>query len=223
MIFNEAGMISQPNILPGEVELCSGEVRGLLQQLGCPVSDFSIADNFPDSVGINSQVELVEFLQNYQSRILVPIELPAIFRAYQHAAHNECRELLALDRELSANPVLQRFSAASQHIGRLHLKRLRPLRDDKVVQRYLRAIEAGEAQAWHTPVYGLTLAIFSLPLRQGLAAYAWQTVNGFIQASGSRLPLNDEATRSAVDNWCAAAKSKIESLLPTTPSPFAVV
>lgn len=215
-------MISQPNILPGEGELCSGEVRGLLQQLGCPVSDFSIADNFPDSVGIHSSVQLVEFLQKYESRILVPIELPAIFKAYQHAIHNECRELVALDRELSAAPALERFASASQHIGRLHLKRLRPLRDDKVVQRYLRAIEAGEAQGWHTLVYGLTLAVFSLPLRQGLGAYAWQTVNGFIQASGSRLPLSDEAARNAAENWCAIAKLKIESLLPSVPSPVAL-
>ena len=43
----------------------------------------------------------------------------------------------------------------------------RPLRDQRLVQRYLTAVEQGEAQGWHTLVYGLTLAVYSLPLRQG--------------------------------------------------------
>jgi hypothetical protein len=53
------------------------------------------------------------------------------------------------------------------------------LRDERLVQRYLSAVEFGQANGWHTVVYGITLAMYSLPLRQGLLHYAQQTLGAF--------------------------------------------
>ena len=64
---------------------------------------------------------------------------------------------------------------------------MRPLRDDRVVQRYLDAVESGRAFGWHTIMYGLTLAVYSLPLRQGLLFYAQQTLAGLAAAAESEL------------------------------------
>src|SRR5690242_15842649 len=115
---------------------------------------------------------LRRFLWHYQKQVLLPIELPAIQSAHHHGEHNELRELVALDQNLAGRLVLPDFAKPSQRAGQAQLQRLRPLRDQRIVQRYLHAVESGQAHGWHTLVYGLTLAIYSLPLRQGLLGYA---------------------------------------------------
>jgi urease accessory protein UreF len=81
------------------------------------------------------------------------------------------------------------FAEASRRVGRSQLRRLRPLLDDRRVQRYWRSVEARQAPAWHTVVYGLTMAVFSFPLRQALVNYGHQTVRGFVDSAGTRLAL----------------------------------
>ena len=141
------------------------------------------------------------FLRDYQSQILIPLELPAICRAHGHATRCEIRELIALDRQLAREPLLQSFGTASQRVGKTQLKRLRPLRDQRLVQRYLRAVQAGQAHAWHTVVYGLILSLYSLPLRQGLLSYAQQTTRGFICSVARRLELAERECQSLFDEF----------------------
>lgn len=88
----------------------------------------------------------------------------------------ELRELIAQDQRLNEQIGLTPFAAPSRRTGRLQLARLSPLRDDRIVQRYLAAVKSGKAHGWHTIVYGLTLALYSLPLRQGLLHYAQETL-----------------------------------------------
>ena len=110
--------------------------------------------------------------------------MPVITRARAHAARGHLRELIALDRELEIKPIWPIFASASRRVGRAQLERLQPLRDERTVRRYLAAVQAGEATGWHTVVYGLTLAVYSLPLRHGLLAYARQTLAGLALAAG---------------------------------------
>jgi hypothetical protein len=60
----------------------------------------------------------------------------------------------------------------------------RPLRDERTAQRYLAAVQSGQAHGWHTMVYGVTLAVYSLPLRQGLLHYAQETLSALASAAG---------------------------------------
>ena len=163
---------------------------------------------------------LREFLRDYQSRILLPFELPAIQCAQGHAARHEVRELVALDRRLAEEPILQAFAIASRRVGQYQLRKLRPLRDQRVVQRYLEAVGGGQASGWHTLVYGLTLAVYSLPLRQGLLGYAHQTTRGFIYSAARMLNLSEHQCRDLFDPLCADLPKAIEALLaqPTTTS-----
>lgn len=137
--------------------------------------------------------DLRKFLENYRTQLLVPLELPLICRAYAHASKNEFSELLEMDQQLTIESRLDLFASASKRIGQIQMKRLRPLRDQRGLQRYLRAVDSGEAHAWHTLVYGITLASFSLPLRQGLLNYSEQVLNGFVRSCGnhSRFPQED--------------------------------
>lgn len=121
------------------------------------------------------------FVRSYHKRVLQPVELPAVLRGFNHTARFELRELIAYDQELATLPELQPLAEASRRVGRFHLETLRPLQDDRFVRRYLAALDEGQVNAWHTLVYGLTLSVYSLPLRQGLISYAAQTTRGFIQ------------------------------------------
>lgn len=152
-------------------------------------------------------------LRQYQAQILVPIELPAIQAAHGHAARNELRELVALDQQLQGQPILRRFASASRRVGQGQLQKLRPLHDQRMVRRYLHAVEIGLAHGWHTLVYGLTLEIYSLALRQGLLGYAHQTTRGFIYSAARMLRLSERQCRHLFESLCAELPQAVEKLV----------
>ena len=156
---------------------------------------------------------LRQFLRDYQAQILLPFELPAIQRAHGHASRHEVRELVALDRRLVGERVLRAFAPASHRVGQYQLRKLRPLRDERVVQRYLRAVENDQADGWHTLVYGLTMAVYSLPLRQGLLGYAHQATRSFIYSGARMLCLSEHQCRDLFDALSAGLSAALEALL----------
>jgi urease accessory protein UreF len=139
--------------------------------------------------------------------------LPAIQRAFAHARRNELRELVAYDQTLAAEIALKEFSSASRIVGLAQLRRLRPLRDERFVQRYLAAVEQGAATGWHTLVYGITLAVYFLPLRPGLIGYAQRTTRGFIQSAARSLRLPEADANSLVAEFSARVPAAVEPLL----------
>lgn len=192
-----------------------GDILPLVEQLGC-------ADGLAELHGLSESLQsrpvadlpaLRNFLRLYHEQILVPHELPAIHSAHTHASCSQLRELVALDQRVSGEPALKDFAAASQRVGRAQLQKLRPLRDERVAKRYLQAVENGEAHGWHTLVYGLTLAVYSLPLRQGLMAYAWQTTNGFIHAAARPLQLTEKECRELLEERCGPLSVVVEMLI----------
>jgi len=93
------------------------------------------------------------------------------------------------------------------------LQKLRPLRDERLLQRYLHAVETGEANGWHTLVYGLPLALYSLPLRQGLLGYAQQTMRGFIHAAARSLKLTEADCGALFEELCAPLAGEVQLLV----------
>src|SRR5215468_11858462 len=162
---------------------------------------------------VRNLASLRRFLLDYQTKLLLPVELPAVQAACEHARRNELRELIAQDQALSDLNELRSFARASRRVGRAQLQKLRPLRDERIVQRYLHAVESEEAHGWHTLVYGVTLAIYSLPLRQGLLGYAHQTLRGFIYSAARSLGLSERACRQLFDELCADLPLAIEEQL----------
>jgi len=156
---------------------------------------------------------LAQFLEAYHGEILLPLELPIIYSAYQHASRHETRELIALDQQVGRQRLLQHFASASRRVGRSQLRRLRPLRDERVVQRYLQAVERGDAQGWHTLVYGVTLAMYSLPVRQGLVNYARKTLEGFVHACAVSLKLSETDCLVLVDQLSADWPRSLDRIL----------
>jgi urease accessory protein UreF len=208
-------MFSETQLALGDAAEWLGDWHPLAEQLGS-------ADGLVELGSVSSQLDLQPvrdcrslraFLLNYQQRILLPSELPAIESAHGHASRHEVRELIALDQRLTGEPVLKTFAEPSRRVGQAQLQKLRPLRDQRVVQRYLQAVEGGQAQGWHTLVYGLTLAVYSLPLRQGLLGYAHQTTRGFIYAAAKMLELSERQCREIFDEVCQPLPSAVETVL----------
>lgn len=196
------GMSSQSNGIPRHRPGLAGDPRALAAQLGSAEGILGFGDDLisPLTDEVRDVETLRRFLQAYVTGVLVAVELPAVRRAWEHACRYEIRELMELDCQLTLPLVPQAFAEASRRVGRTQLRRLRPLLDDRRVQRYWRAVEARKAPAWHTVVYGLSMAVFAFPLRQALVNYGHQTICGFIESAGNRLALSsDECDQLAVE------------------------
>jgi len=192
-----------------------GEVHPLLEQLGSADGLFALQDTCTSLSlpRVESRPALLCFLAVYRDEILLPHELPAIRQAYHHAVRHQCRELLGQDLQYGSRPALKPFLSASRRVGRDWLRRLRPLRDQRLVQRYLQAVEDKQATGWHTLVYGVTLAVFSLPVRQGLLNYASHALAGFIHAAALPLHLSEKDCRSIVRDITAPLPAALERAL----------
>jgi len=132
------------------------------------------------------------FILEYQQTVLVPVELPLIQEAFWLASRRETREILELDAKVVHRGLGVDLARASRRVGRRHLAAMRPLRDERIVQRYWQEVEAGRAHGWHTVVYGIFLALYSVPLRQGLLNYARQTQQGLVVCGVGRGQATEE-------------------------------
>jgi urease accessory protein UreF len=199
-----------------EAELL-GDLNPLLERIGSPDGFAALAGSRDPLAAstIRTTDGLRTFLTEYHTRILRPLELPAIQRAFAYAGRNELRELIAFDQSLVVEMSSKDLASASRLIGLRQLQRLRPLRDQRLVQRYLAAVEDGTANGWHTLVYGLTLAVYYLPLRPGLIGYAQRTTRGFIQSAARSLELSETDSESLIEEFSARLPAAVEPLLPT--------
>jgi len=205
-----------------QLQLPASELEGdpaLLQDcLGAPdgLGTIGLALWSRELQPVKDEPSLRSFVERYRDQVLVPVELPAIRTAFLHACRYEVRELLQVDRELTTQPVLQPFAFASQAVGRGFLRRLRPLRDVRLLRRYEQAVQRGDAHGWHTLVYGVVLAVYSLPLRQGLLGYARQTLSGFLETGGARLHLRERDLRRLEQEAHADLAAQVQRLCSAT-------
>ena len=208
-------MLPHTDLALGEATEWLGDWHPLMDQLGCTdglVGLSSLSASFRVRP-LDDLPTLRQFLKVYHAAVLLPVELPAIQRAYTHATRNELRELVAFDQEIAREPAVREFASASRRVGQGQLRKLRPLQDQRFVQRYLRAVDDGKANGWHTLVYGLTLAVYSLPLRQGLMGYATQTTRGFIYSAAKSLRFSEKECRSLLNETCEHLAGEVAPLL----------
>ena len=192
-----------------------GEAHPLIEQLGAcdGLTDYGA---YAGLAPVRDMQSLRDFLRRYQNTLLRRHEWPIIIRAHNHARRHEARELIALDAATDRIALPPGFAAASRRVGQGHLQRLRPLRDEKVVQKYLAAVDSGQANGWHTVVFGVTLAIYSLPLRQGLILYARQTLEGFLHAAARPASLSAAQCARLMDELRNRLPRDVEQVLART-------
>jgi len=198
-----------------------GDVRALARQVG------GLPGSGPGSprggVGISSgMIPWREWLGRYVREGLVGEEWPVVLEAWSHASAGRVKELLALDQAWGLRVGMRPLAEASFRVGQRQLNRLRPLRDVRVVQRYLAAVETGKAHGWHPVVYGVMLAVFAVPLRQGLMHYADQVLGGFVEGVPPGIAMSEGERSQWVKEMGEVLPVELGRLLVSVP-PMAVV
>jgi len=195
-----------------------GDVHPFTQALGSPESLASLAAlaDLVQSPQPDSLPAVDAFLARYSDRLLVPVELPAIRDAYHHLLRGEVRELILLDRQLAQPFGTSALADASRLLGRTQLRRLRPLRS-RPLQRYFEAVESGEAHGWHVVVYGVLLALFSLPLRQGLSHFALRSQEGLLESTLLGLSVTAPDRLRLRDTCVSRVPPAVQQTLPAGP------
>ena len=153
------------------------------------------------------------FLDRYERDILRPIELPAVLSAYWFANRGQFLELLELDAELSANASLMPFAEASLSVGREHLRLLKPMYDQRMVQRFRKCVVAGEARGWNPVVFGIFLSIHSVPVREGLVQFGTQLWNGFVNGAQKSCRLPDGECTELLGDYLDRLPGRIEEVI----------
>lgn len=173
-----------------------GDLAGLADQVGVGgakvAEEGALGSGSFELSGVVDLKSLRQFLIEYRDRLMVPIELPTIIEASLMVERGEFRELMGLDQSLAKKPEMRVFSESSQWIGQCHAKTMRGMKDHRTVWRYSDAIRAKKAFGWHTVVYGVVLAAFSIPVRQGIVNYCERVINGFADSAATRLNLGAE-------------------------------
>jgi urease accessory protein UreF len=120
------------------------------------------------------------WLESHRDDLVIALDWPVIVEAAEAARLGKHRDLVALDQ---GYPIRRTgpWAEASFRVGRRQLSRLRAARDLRAVQRYLDAVEAGSARAWNPIVFGVALAAFHLPYRQGLLHYGGTLLRGLAE------------------------------------------
>src|SRR3954453_3685704 len=97
-------MVKETQLALNDAAEWLGNWHPLVDQLGSAdgLVELGSVSSLLDVRPVRDISSLKKFLRNYQSKILLPLELPAIEAAHGHASRNELRELLALDHELAA-------------------------------------------------------------------------------------------------------------------------
>ena len=154
------------------------------------------ADTLTQVLGLaplQSIADLESLLECYQTTLLEPIELPAISRSSRMVARGHADELIALDQNFGGlHPEWLLLMPASTRMGRDYLNRLRPLQDERVVQRFIESVRYNRSPGHHLTVFGLTMAVFSIARRQGLAEYAQFALEAVVSTAAGKLKITQE-------------------------------
>lgn len=182
-----------------------------MEQVGSPITPSSWPPGIPPG-SIATLPSLKAWLTHFRQEVLGRKEWPATLQAWDFARQGNARDLVALDQAWAINAVTLPFAEASRRVGQRQLNRLRALRDQRVITRYIEAIEAGRAHGWHPLVYGVYLAVFSLPLRQGLMNFGAQTLSGLARAAERSNSLSEDTIHEAVNAEVALLPASIPPL-----------
>ncbi len=206
-----SALMTLPNV-PAARDAVSRIPESLAVTLGSPDAWDSVVP-VPEGPAIQTARDLLFFLRDYATGGLVARELPRIRQAWELASIGHSRELIELDRKDAAGTCENRFLQASLHVGHRQLGKLRPLRDHRVVQRYAAAVDSGMAAGRHEVVFGLALAVFGLPLRQGLLHYSSRTLAGFAGRVPTSSRLTDLEKQAVVDAILESMPASVNTLI----------
>ena len=158
---------------------------------------------------------LEQRLLAYARETLAREEWPAVLHAWQFARRGHMRDLVAFDRDWAATARRLGFAEASRAAGRRQLNKLQGLRHERRISRYRVAIDEGRADGWHPLVFGVFLAVYHLPIRQGLIQYGMRSLGLLAAAVDGTRCLHEDPRKAALDQ----VASILPLLLPVLDGP----
>ena len=162
---------------------------------------------------LGAQADPRPFLESHRDGVVIALDWPVILEAAELTRLSRHRDLIELDQNYPARRAGQ-WTEASFRVGRRQLSRLKACRDLRLVQRYLSAVENGQAHAWNPIVFGVALAAFNLPYRSGLLHYASTLLRGFAErCRPQNVPIADWTVW--MDSLEAPLPEAVQRLLPS--------
>lgn len=193
-----------------------GQSQALAEALASPDTEGPGA--CPEVIARATSVSaLCEAVHRHAEHVICSREWPVVLQAWRLAREGRVRELLELDAAWGRDVAQDGFPGASMQVGRRQLGKLRGLRHERVIRRYLDAIEAGHARGWHPVVYGVVLAVYHLPLHQGLMHFASRTLASLVTAAERRHRLPASECQALLDAVCSQLSGRLPRL-PELPS-----
>jgi len=175
------------------------------------VDSFFPSGGFAFSSGLESAVkcgaiENGKDLAGYVEDLLVhgvgKREAAATATAHLAAATDRLDLALTVDRQLDELKLSRESRLASRQIGRQVMKGAAGQNDEnRVVKEFRRAIDEGRTPG-HVPVaIGLTLAGCGWSRQDTVAAFLYQTAQGFVSAAMKLLPVGQQEGQQLLNDW----------------------
>lgn len=129
-------------------------------------------------------------------------EAVAVAIVHQAAGANRLHTVLTVDRELDSLKIGRDSRLASRQMGRQVMKVVsEQIFDKPLLQDYRLALEEGRTPG-HLPVaMGMTLAACGWSRQDAVAAFLYQTVQGYVSAAMKLLPLGQQEGQHLLAQW----------------------
>ena len=175
------------------------------------VDSFFPSGGFAFSSGLEAAVnggavhngkDLAQYVEDLLVHGVSRREAIAVAIAHQAAWANTLAPALKIDRELDELKIGRDSRLASRQMGRQVMKvAAEQIHDGRLLHEYRRAIEEGRTPG-HIPVaIGMTLAACRWSRQEAVAAFLYQTGQGFVSAAMKLLPVGQQEGQRLLAEW----------------------
>ena len=146
--------------------------------------------------------ELARYVEDLLVHGMSRREAVAVAVAHQAGAVGKLATAVKIDQELDALKIGRESRLASRQMGRQVIKvSAEQIHDNRWLHDFRMAIEEGLAPG-HFPVsIGITLAACGWSRQDTVAAYLYQTAQGFVSAAMKLLPVGQQEGQHLLDRW----------------------
>jgi len=186
------------------------DTRSLLQGLRF-IDSFFPSGGFAFSSGLEAAVksgavrdgkDLARYVEDLLMHGIRRREVTAVAVAHQARTAGKLATALTVDRELDALKIGRDSRLASRQMGRQVIRMsAEQIHDNRLLRDFRAAIEEGRTPG-HFPVsIGMTLAACGWSRQDTVAAYLYQTAQGFVSAAMKLLPVGQQEGQHLLSRW----------------------
>lgn len=168
-----------------------------------PVGTFTVSyglEQFVQDDRVEDAADLEALLETYLRRQVGPADLVALRAAHAAAREGDLEAVLDADRRFTAATLAAEFRESAKESGARLLSLQRELREDPLLDRYARAVEAGEADGNHPVVLGVATGLAGVEERVACLLCCHSFLTGLLGAAQRLLPLGHTDAQRILDD-----------------------